>query len=293
MSVLQSWIKAKYTGEQPDDDRFKDVRGEYHSSNVAQCHRRWYWDFKREDDNDDWSVYFELGRMFERAYGRALKHHYGEDRVKQDVMIEIRREEFDIVGEADWVIFEEDINHRVDKVILHEDGTRTFLEEDRVSQIRDSLDDLKQSISECDQISFDADSVIGKLQDAISTHNQAEFQYTGQIQKVIETKTTKKIEWRERYGHKPQHLYQVQCYMWAMDCPGEIAYMTRNELDEMVFEFERDKKIETDIHIRCLEHHRNLAEDGIVPETDPIKDNRCKYCDYKSECQVHGGSRWK
>lgn len=287
--MIEDWIRDKYTSDTPDDARFKDIRGEYHSSNMAQCHRRWYWDFKRETE-DDWSVYFELGRMFERAYGRALRHEYGEDRVKQDVQVEIRRDDFTIVGESDWVVFKEDVD-RVEKVILHEDGSRECILEDEISPIRKALEDVREQINTTDRLSFNADHVIDNILDSLGEPVESRQDYRGQVEKVIETKTTKKIEWRRKYGHKPQHLYQVQTYMWAMDAPGEIVYMTRNELDEMTFTFDRDDKIENDIHIRALQHHRNLDSDEI-PDTDPIKERRCKYCEWNSECKEIGGTRW-
>lgn len=249
--LLDNWLEDKYTGDQPDDARFKDTRGEYHASNVSQCPRRWYWDFKREGE-DSWSPYFELGRVFERIYGRALEWQYGEDRVKQDVGVTIQlADDIEIVGESDWTIFEDGARYEIDEVILNQDGTRDALTEQ------------------------------GELID-----------YGSDIMKVVETKTTKNIKWRRKYGYKPQHLYQVQTYMWPMSCPGEIVYMTRNELDEMVFEFDRDEQIEQDIQIRAQRHHMNLLQDD-PPDTDPISERQCKYCEWRDECEQMGGSRWE
>lgn len=249
--IIDSWLEDKYTGNQPDSARFRDERGEYHASNVSQCPRRWYWDFTRETE-DTWSPYFELGRVFELIYGRALRWNFGSDRVKQDVNIVINiDDDIRVVGESDWVVFEEGARYKIDTVILDQDGTRRA--------ITDSGD---------------------------------EIEYGGDVMKVIETKTTKKISWRRKYGHKPQHLYQVQTYMWAMDAPGEIVYMTRNELDEMIFEFERSRQIEQDIEIRVRRHHQNLLDDE-PPDTDPLTERMCKYCEWKSSCEERGGSIWE
>lgn len=250
-NLIDRWIEDKYTGSSPDDDRFKDQRGEYHASSVSQCPRKWYWDFTREQE-DEASVYFELGRVFEKIYGRALTWEFGDDRVKQDVRITIYLDDdISVVGESDWVVFEEDGRFDIDEVILKQDGTR-------------------QAVTNSGDI----------------------LEYNSDIMKVIETKTTKKIEWRKKYGHKPQHLYQLQTYMWAMGVKGEIVYMTRNELDEMVFEFERDEQIEQDIEIRVRQQHNNLDSER-VPDTDPITDRKCNYCEWKDSCQELGGSRWE
>jgi len=249
--LIDRWLESKYTGGEPDGARFRDERGEYHASNISNCPRRWYWDFERESE-DSWSPYFELGRVFEDVYGRALRWEHGDDRVKQDVNIEIRiDDDTRIVGESDWTVFKESARYEIDKVTLRRDGTR----------------------------------------DAV-THAGDVVEYGRDVLKVVETKTTKDIDWRRRYGHKPSHLYQLQTYMWAMDCPGEIAYMTRNELDEMVFDFERDGQVEQDIEIRTTRHHANLLDDE-PPDTDPVTDRRCKYCEWRSECESLGGSRWE
>lgn len=249
--LIEQWLEDKYTGDQPDGSRFKDEQGEYHASNVSQCPRKWFWDFTRETE-DTWSPYFELGRLFEKIYGRALEWKFGPSRVKQDVGIEIHiSDDMVIVGESDWVVFEEDFEYQVEKVILKQDGSREAVR-----------------------------------------HDGTRGEYQGEIQKVIETKTTKDISWRERYGHKQQHLYQVQTYMWAMDCPGEIAYMTRNELNEMVFEFERSEHIEQDIEIRVRRHDSNLTMNQ-APDTDPLTERACEYCEWNDECEELGGSRWR
>lgn len=272
MATIDPYLRDKYTGDHPDSDRFKDERGEYHASNVSNCPRYWWWQFKR-DGEDDWSPYFELGRQFELIYGAALAWEYGDfddsdlklkkpweianecDRVRQDVNIKILiDDEITITGESDWVVFREGKRYDIDRVVLD----RTGDEPERTVVLDDG------SIEE----------------------------YDDDILKVVETKTTKKIEWREKYGHKKKHQYQLGVYMWAMDSMGELVYMTRNELDEMVFEFTRNPQIESDIEIRVRRHHQNLL-DETPPDTDPLTDRACKWCEYKDECQSIGGSHWE
>lgn len=266
--VIENYLRGKYTGGSPDGDRFKDVRGEYHASNVANCPRDWYWNFKRDGD-DDWSPYFEIGRMYEVMYGSALIWEYADvteeqlktmkpwelieeaERVKQDVGITIHiDDEIEITGESDWVVFRESGNYDIDHVVY------------------DKRTDERHAIADGEKVEYDTD-----------------------ILKVIETKTTKKIEWREKYGHKKPHQYQLASYMWAMDTMGEIAYMTRNEWDEMVFDFTRDPQIEQDMEIRVKRHHQNLTNET-PPDTDPIVERQCKYCSWREECKMVGGSVW-
>lgn len=252
MAIINDWLKAKYTDRDDEDDRFKDEIGEYHASRTGRCPRRWYWDFNKQTE-DSWSPYFELGNVFEGIYGDALKWKFGEERVKQDVMIRIILEDdIELVGESDWTVFVTDAE-RVEEVVLDKRGD----EEERWAVNEDG----------------------------------EEVDYNGNVMKVIETKTTKKIEWREKYGYKPKHLYQLQSYMWAMDAHGEIVYMTRNELDEKVFEFGRNPKVEMDIELRVRNHDEALKTDE-VPGTDPLEERACKYCPYKDDCKATGGERW-
>jgi len=291
MSLLSDYFEDKYTDDHPDDERFKKEPGEYHASQVSNCHRYWYWDFTRAGE-DSWSPYFELGRMFEDMYGRALRWKYGEDRVQQDVGFEMRlSNDVTLVGESDWVIVDEDAEP-IDRVIIDQDGHREFVRRDPKVNLRNRLDALRQDVNSLGRVSGNINNVVDDLKDYLGDPREETYDYDGQIEKVIETKTTKKIEWRQKYGHKRKHQYQLASYMWAFDAPGEIVYVTRNEADQIVFEFERDVKVETDIEIRTLTQHRNLMN-GTVPGTNPMTENQCQYCEFRDECQDLGGSRWK
>lgn len=250
MKVIDSYIEGKYGSDSaPDSDRFKDELGEYHASQVSNCPRKWFWKFKDPKDNDP-SVYFELGRVFETIYGRALRWQFGDARVRQDVGIEIHvDDEITIVGESDWTVFKEGMP-QVEKVILHEDGSRTCI-----------------------------------------LPNGDEREYNNEVERVIETKTTKDVNWKLKYGYSKGHHYQLQTYMWAMNAPGLIAYMSRNELDEVIFDFERDDFMEADMEIRTRRQHQNLKDDE-VPETDPMNEQECKYCNWREECKALGGEVW-
>lgn len=201
---------------------------------------------------DDWSPYFELGNRFEDIYGQALKWKFGNKRVVQDVTCDIQIDDDIVLTGESDWVVISAQENVPDHVTLHQDGTRTVT-----------------------------------FRDGGERHGEGT-----PIDKVVETKTTKDISWCEQYGHKTAHEYQVRTYMWAFDCTGEIAYMTRNELDEMVFDFERSDTMETDIELRVRELHYSLINESI-PDADPPYDGACKWCDFKPECRIEGGTRWE
>lgn len=279
-NLIDRWLEARYTGESPGSDRFKKRIGEYHASSIGKCPRQTFFKFTRET-TDDWSPYFELGNTFEITYGSALCWEYGDisdalltklsneeiieqsRRVFQDVMVDIivdSEKDVRITGESDWTVLKQDAEYMVDihgrpqHVKLCEDGTRVL-----------TWDDGHQTEYEEEDSPF--------------------F-------KVVETKTTKKISWRKKYGHKEEHEFQVGTYMMAMGCKGEIAYMTRNELDEMVFPMEVDEGRRKDIELRArmLDHKLKVDE---LPDATPPRENQCKWCDWSDECELEGGSRWE
>lgn len=275
MSRIDDWLESKYTGDTPGPDRHERRGGEYHASGIGKCLRQNYYKFT-EEGTDDWSPYFELGNQFELTYGAALAWHYGTfsqrqlkkltneqlitlcPRVVQDVTCNIHLgEDKMITGEADWCVLEPGAGN-VSHIELYEDGSRRIDYADGAYEIID------------------------------------ETEYTP-VQLVIETKTTRKIEWRKKYGYKHEHKYQVGTYMLAFEADGEIAYMTRNELDEMIFEFdyeeERDDSFFEDVKLRAQILDHKLGNDEL-PEADPPRDNICKYCDWKDECKEAGGKRW-
>ena len=262
--VIDNYIQRKYGNSGPGSGRFRRTRGEYHASQVSACQRKLWYSFKEGSESDP-SVYFELGRVFERIYGAALAAEYGAtedevkqnlphelvdcvDRVQQDVGVEIVIED-DIIltGESDWVVFEEGVEP-LDKVILR-DGERYA--------VRDGT----------------------------------QSPYEGEVQKVIETKTTKNVGTKQTYGFDEGHKYQVATYMWGFDAPGEIVYMERNDLNTVDFQIEPSEELFMDIEIRIRRHHTNLGRDALPPTT-PNSTYDCKYCPFKSQCQKAGGSIW-
>jgi hypothetical protein len=176
----------------------------------------------------------------------------GCDRVRQDVECTIDLGDTDIVGEADWTILY--------------GGT------DPIDHVH--LDDGARRVTYAD-----------------GTERHLDPDETPPIEKVVETKTSK-IKWREKYGHKFEHEYQVRTYMWAFDAYGEIVYIQRDDLDELVFELVRGSDVEDDMSFRAQRLHM-MIDEARLPDADPPRDNICKYCDFRDECKVEGGTRWQ
>lgn len=272
---IERFLERRYVlGERDDDDRFQAIPRIRHASNLGKCQRQNWYKIKRERESEA-SPYFELGNVFEVMYGAVLASEYGDftddeianlsnkelidqcDRVHQDVTCNINLgenngEEVVITGEADWIV-QYSGTKPISHVELYENGTR------RVEYV------------DGEETECDADS-------------------TPPVDRVIETKTSS-IEWREKYGHKFEHEYQVRTYMWAFDALGEIAYMERDNWDELVFDISRDSEIEADMAFRAKRLHMKLLDDE-VPDAEPPRDNICKYCAFKAECKMTGGTRW-
>lgn len=115
--------------------------------------------------------------------------------------------------------------------------------------------------------------------------------YDGEVKKVVETKTKKDISWPKVDGPDKKHVYQVYPYMKALDAPGEIVYMQRNDWDEYVVPLDFDDNMWLDAKIRALTHASNVRGDELPPAT-PLSEGECKWCDFRDECAQNGGSEW-
>jgi len=119
-----------------------------------------------------------------------------------------------------------------------------------------------------------------------------EFDYEGRhVTKVVETKTKKDLDWVRRKGPDKKHVYQVYPYVHALDCPGEIAYMQRNDWEEMVVPVEYDDDVWTDCVMRAKQHHHNMVGDS-VPPASPLDESSCRWCPFSDECREMGGSQY-
>lgn len=278
MGRIERFLETRYVlGDRKDDERFRDIPRIRHASSIGKCQRQNWYKLKHDKSNE-YSPYFELGNRFEDIYGAVLVSQFDDsfdaddvanmenhelieqsDVVLQDVSCNIQlgeghdSEDVIVTGESDWVVMY-DGEKPVSHVELFEDGTR-----------RVEYTDGQEQLLEEDE--------------------------TTGIRLVIETKTSS-IKWRKKYGHKFEHELQVGTYMWAFDAQGEIVYMERDDLSEKAFEFTRDEDREQTIEFRALELHRRLLMDE-PPDANPPRDNVCKYCDFKDQCKVTGGSRWE
>jgi hypothetical protein len=281
--TIERYLDAKYSAGGPGSSRFDPVDGEVHASQVSDCQRKRKWKHERGTRSDP-SPYFELGRVFEVLYGAALAFKHDPDvtedtlkshppwevvelstAVVQDVNVEIAiGGGASIVGEADWAVLKpRALQHAreaggPDAFEVHEPGDRTVVWDDGTE------------------------------------HELAGGDGATPVEKVVETKTKKDLDWVRRKGPDEKHVYQVYPYMHAFDAPGEIAYMQRNDWEELVVPLEYDEDRWLDSLVRAKAHARNQsgAADG-VPPTTPLNEDECRWCDFSHECQQVGGSRWE
>lgn len=272
MGVVEEWIEAKYGVDAPGSERFKREIGEYHASSVGKCPRQVFYMF-RDDYRSEASVYFELGREFEELYGAALAWRYG-DFSHEELKQFSNRELIDacdrVLGDVECTI---EVPYRDHFIQLEGESDWVI---------------LAKGQNEIDRVDLTADG------DRYVTFDNGEknvLEDVG-IEKVIETKTTKEIGWRQKWGHHQDHEYQLRTYMWAFDCPGELVYLTRNALEEMVFEFTQHPIKQRDLELRVQRLHLKLSENEL-PDAAPPRDNICKYCEWHDECQSEGGTRWQ
>jgi CRISPR/Cas system-associated exonuclease Cas4 (RecB family) len=273
--VVQDYIQAKYSAGGPGSERFEPDPTEVHASQLSDCQRKRFWKHERAHDADP-SPYFELGRVFELLYGAALAHAHdpaiGEhelkanqpwgvaamsDRVVQDVSVTIELDAGAITGECDWVVLDPECPAARDP----------------------------GSYGELDAVTLRE----GGSREALFASGDGMAYDRSWVRKVVETKTKKDLSY---LGTEPdeKHRYQVYPYMRAMDCPGEVAYMQRNDFAERTMPVELDDATWVDCVVRATEHMRNYGSDELPPTT-PL-DGECRWCPYKQECKREGGSAW-
>jgi CRISPR/Cas system-associated exonuclease Cas4 (RecB family) len=264
--VVEEYLEAKYAGGGPDGGRFEPRDGDVHSSHLSDCRRKRHWKHRRATRADP-SPYFELGRVFETLYGAALAYEHdpavGADELKSSPPWEVARG-------SDVVI--QDVNVAIEVT----EGATIVGEADWVV--------LRDGAPEPDRVAEPLDG--GRTGE---TAEGERLDYDGWAEKVVETKTKKDLKWVRGDGPDEKHEYQVYPYMRALDCPGEIAYMQRNDWAEHVFPVELDEATWLDCRARALD----LAEAqsaGSPPEPNPLGESECRWCPHKDECGEFGGS---
>jgi len=271
-ALIPKWLEAEYI-DRYDPGRHASVASDVHASHVAECQRKEYWSHEN-GKSPEASPYFPLGNDIEDRYGDALREEFGDKRVRQDVGCTIflpKRDEdgyIRLVGESDYVVFENPAPGRGHVVYDVDTGARFA---------RGSYNEETEGYpTRTEALSWDT--------------------YTGCIERVVETKTTKKLEWLDRYnrrGFKPKHRYQLGTYQRAFDAPGELTYITRNELDERRYFVPQEPSVWLEIMQRTYLHHSNRGGD-VIPETDPLHDTSAcvRFCPFANECEKVGGSVW-
>lgn len=276
--IFEDYLEAKYAGGGPDGDRFRDVDGEVHTSEVGRCQRRLWWE-RNNPQPDEASPYFELGRVFEVMYGAALAWRHGDlepadlaenkpweiapmvDAVEQDVNIEVLIEEdLKIPGEADWVVYRDNsLNY-----VREHDGV------DKVRLAAGDVGDGERRVVFGDGHEVDLDP--GE---------------PTPIAEVIETKTIGDLGMLKG-SPKDGHLHQLWGYMWCINAPGRWSYMQRDDLEVRDFEQPLDDSLFLDVEVRARQHRRNLEGDE-YPPANPQNKWSCYYCPHRNDC---GDSLW-
>mgnify|MGYP000412063294 CR=1 FL=1 len=264
MTVLETYLRERYSDGGADSDRFEPDPEEIHASQIGDCERKRWWKFRRQPEPgaDAWP-YFELGHTLELTYGAALAVSHDDlpgslvesgsprqivdasSAVEQDVNVTIEREGHEITGESDWVVFD---SEPVDEVVVDADGEAMW---------RRGAETGEWS--------------------------------PGMAEKVIETKTTGNMDWKRRNGPSPSHRYQIYPYMRALSSPGEIVYVGRDALDELVYEEPLSRAFWFDVDMRAARHAENYSRDD-PPDATPLNESECKFCPFADECAELGGS---
>lgn len=264
--TVPEYLEAKYSAGGPGSGRFEPDAGEVHSSQVSDCQRKRKWKHDRAHRADP-SPYFELGRVFELMYGAALAFEHDPSTTRRTLK---EHPPWEVADRAVRVV--QDVG-----VTIEMDGF--------------------DIVGECDWVVFDTDVTFDHVTLHADGSRTAErdgetVEYdAAAVNKVVETKTKKDLDWVRRDGADEKHVYQVYPYVKALDCEGEIAYMQRNDWEEHVEPVEFDESRWTDVVIRARQHHSNMAGDG-VPPTSPLDESECRWCPYSEECRDVGGSRW-
>lgn len=273
-TVLETFLEDKFKRDPEEEDRWTQTEGEYHSGQVANCPRQWYWDWQGEptDPGPDAYPYFELGHAHEERYGEALESIYGAERIRQDVEVEIHlHDEIVLVGESDWCLLREDLPPDLGLwYVVESDGTR-------YEYIHQPYDGDNPSLKDLDIVAM----------------RPVEDDEPPMVETVIETKTTKEVSKKRQYGHSPQHERQLMTYLHGTGATdGKIVYIERDNLEEHVVDIPYDESTWLDNKYRTIQHHANLQSDD-VPDIDPIDRTQCWYCDHKDRCNdLDGGSEW-
>jgi hypothetical protein len=269
--LVPEYLEAEHI-DRYDPGRHKRVQHDVHASKIGKCQRRMYW-LHEIGKNPESSPYFPLGNMLEDFYGRALRERFGDKRVRQDVGCTIflpapgREGCIRIVGESDWVVFNQNAAGRGHVAVLP-DGSRVA---------RSSYDEEKEGYPTVEQAeSWD--------------------EYDGCIDRVVETKTTTRLNYLDRYnrrGYDPVHLQQLTTYQHAFDAPGELTYVVRNDLEERRYSVPLDASVWGQVKARAMTQWSNRLSDTI-PVTDTLNDQTgCeKMCPFVDKCKKVGGSQW-
>lgn len=267
MGIIDNFLDAKYGDGGPGSDRFKVDPSEVHASDTSVCQRK-HW-FRHEYGRvNEASPYFELGRMFEMLYGAALAFEHDPAVTPQT-----------LVKHHPWTIGE---------------GSKLVRQDVKIEiEVTDDV----SIVGEVDWVVLSQGIQLNKVtlhQDGSRTEQVTSLEpraYTGAVEKVVETKTKKNVDWVIKQGADKKHKYQVYPYMQALDAPGEIAYMQRNDWEEYVVPVEMTDNDWLDVEVRVRQLGEVTGQEE-VPAATPLEESACKWCSFKEQCKANGGSRY-
>lgn len=264
--TVQEYIDSKYGAGGPGSGRFEPDPNEVHASHLAECQRKRYWKHKRDHSSDP-SVYFELGRVFELLYGAALAFEHDPAITQRTLK---SNQPWEVAGMSTRV--QQDVGVTIELgggVSITGESDWVVFEDDRVFEHATVSEDGERTVTMPDgsEVLYDE----------------------GNIEKVVETKTKGDLAWLD--GPVEKHTYQLYPYMHGLDCPGEVAYMTRDDFQERVYPVEYEETKWLDCVARARRHSANMSGDE-VPIATPLDESACKWCDFKDDCRAEGGSEY-
>lgn len=265
--VIDSYLDAKYGDGGPGSGRFEPDPSEIHASSISTCQRKHF--FRSRDGRvNEVSPYFELGRVFEMMYGAALAYEHDPSVTKQVLS-----------KHPPWVVAEK-------SSIVRQDVNVTIEVNDEVSIIGEADWCVLSEGVLLNEVKLHAD---GSQTQQVGTAK--EVPYDGLVEKVVETKTTKNLDWKKTHGADEGHKFQVYPYMKCFDSDAEIAYMCRNDWGEYVVPVELSNAEWMDVELRA-QNLSNVMQQDEVPIPTPIEESDCKWCNFKEECKTNGGSKY-
>ena len=104
---------------------------------------------------------------------------------------------------------------------------------------------------------------------------------------ILEIKTELGAKWRDRKGVDPKHYKQATAYSVSFKLDGVIfLYISRDTLDMKAYMFEPTDEMKQDFVGLIDTCEQYVAKKECPPKPADMTDRTCRYCGYKSLCEV-------